>query len=232
MLRECFVTTENVVKFDEICDELQDPMGLIGPSMAQVTGPAGRGKSEAAKRRAVRTNAIYLPPMNQRTPLMLLREITFELNQSKPGRIEICLDLISREMAKEPRLVIVDEADLLPMPLLEMLRNVNERYSCPIIVIGEDGLVGRLAARRRLSSRLRLKMEFGPVNQPDVGLFFNKTLDLDLIPKVAAIIQRFSGGDWRPILSLAASVDRAMAASALKELSEDFIKRIIDEKES
>jgi len=227
MLRECFIATSNVVEFDEICDELQDPKGLLGPSIVEATGPAGRGKTEAAKRRAVRTNAIYLPPMNQRTPLMLLREITFELNRSKPHRIEAALDLIGREMAKESRLVMIDEADLLPMPLLEMLRNLNERYSFPIIIIGEDSLAARLATRRRLSSRLRIKMQFRPVSQPDIHLFFDRALGVKIAPKVGAIIQKYAEGDWRPVLSLAVSLDRAMAASGLVELSVDLVGQII-----
>lgn len=232
MLKECFLTTTNVVRFNEICDEVEDPAGLIGPSLLEVTGSAGRGKSETAKKRTVNTDAIYLPPMNQRTPLMLLREITFELNQTKPGRIELCLDMIGREMSREPRLIIIDEADLLPMPLLEMIRNVNERYSCPILLIGEDGLAGKLASRRRLSSRIRLKMEFGPVSQADIGMFFNKALDLELSPSVTEVIQKYSKGDWRPVLSLAASVDRARSASGFSELTKDIVKRIIDEKDT
>lgn len=223
-----FVTTENVVRFDDICQELEDPISLIGPSLATVTSPAGRGKTEAAKKRATNSTAVYIPPMNKRTHTMLLREIAFELSKAKPHRTELCLEVIGDAMAKERRLLIIDEADLLAMPLLEMLRNVNERYSCPIMLLGENELKGKVVSRRRIASRVRLNMEFAPLTQPDVVLFFKKALDLELSPGITAIIHRHSEGDWRPVLTLAASIERAMKASGLNKISEGLVKGIID----
>ena len=224
-----FIITENVIKFGDICQELEDSMSLIGPSLAMGTSPAGRGKSETSKRRAANSRAIFLPPMNKRSPLMLLREITFDLAKVKPGRIEPCLEIIGDEMAKERRLIVIDEADLLPMSILEMLRNVNERYSCPIMLLGETELRGKVASRRRLASRIRRSMEFAPLTQPDIILFFKKALDLELSPSVTAIIHRHSQGDWRPVLTLAASIERAMKASDLKKVSERLVRGIIGE---
>ena len=77
--------TENAKRFNDICAELESGDSLVGPSLAMVTSPAGRGKTEAAKHYATLGRSIYLPPMNVRSPLMLLREITFELNTSRPA---------------------------------------------------------------------------------------------------------------------------------------------------
>jgi len=227
-MRNVFVVTENAVRFDDICNELEDPMSLIGPSLAMVTSPAGRGKTEASKHRAANSTAIYLPPMNKRSPLMLLREITFDLAKVKPGRIEPCLEIIGDEMAKDRRLIIVDEADLLPMAILEMLRNINERYSCPILLLGETELRGKVGSRRRIASRIRRSMDFAALTQPDIVLFFKKALEFELSPSVTAIIHRHSQGDWRPVLTLAASIERAMKASGLKKISEGLVKGIIN----
>jgi len=232
MLRNVFIATENASNFERICNELRDPTSLIGPSLAQVTGPAGRGKSEAAKRRAVQTNDIYLPPMNQRSPLMLLREIEFELAKEKHGRIETCLDVIGQEMGRERRLIIIDEADLLKFSILEMCRNMNERFACPIVFIGETGLAGKLARERRMASRLRCKMAFDPVTQADISLYFENALGFPLTPSDIALVQRHSKGDWRPILTLAVFIDRAMAASGLTEIPEGLVRQIIDDQES
>jgi type II secretory pathway predicted ATPase ExeA len=196
-----------------MCAELEDTSSLIGPSLAMVTGPAGRGKSEAAKRYATQTTAIYIPPMNMRSPVMVLREITFELCKLKPVRSEACLAIIGDEMAKNRRVILVDEADLLEMKCLEMLRNVNERYSCPVVLIGEDDLKGRVASRRRISSRIRRHVEFAPVTQGDVGYFFKRSMNLKLPPEAAQAIHRHSRGDWRPVLTAAIAIERAMIAS-------------------
>ncbi|MBN1830265.1 MAG: AAA family ATPase [Deltaproteobacteria bacterium] len=222
-----FIETANVDKFNAICDELTDQASLIGPSLAMVTGPAGRGKSEAARWYATQTDAIYIPPLNVRSPAMVLREITFELSAMKPVRSETCLGIIGGEMAKERRLIIIDEADLLTMQVLEMLRNLNERYACPVLLIGEDELKGRVASRRRIASRIRRRMEFGPVTQADVGLFFKRSLDTTLTPDAAALIHRHSNGDWRPILTTAIAVERAMKSSGVSEITSDLVKNVI-----
>jgi len=228
-MKRVFLATDNVNRFEDICSELENPESRVGASMAIVTAPAGRGKSEAAKHYAANSDAVYIPPMNVSSPLMLLREISFDLCKIKPGRIEGCLNVIGSEMERYRRLVIIDEADLLQMRLLEMLRNVNERYACPILLIGEEELKGKIATRRRLSSRVRRRLEFEPVAQPDIVLFFRHALEADITsqPKIASLIQRFSRGDWRPVLTIAADVERAMKASGLKTIPVELIEDIL-----
>ena len=211
-----FIENANTRKFFEICTELSDMSSMIGPSLAMVTGPAGRGKTEA----------IYLPPLNTRTPTMVLREIAFELAGMRPVRSDACLQIISDEMAKERRLIMIDEADLLAMQVLEMLRNVNERYACPILLIGEDDLKGRIASRRRLQSRIRRRLEFGPVTQQDVAFFFKQSLVV-APPAVTALIQQHAKGDWRPVMTAAIGIERAMKATGTNEISVEMTKDVL-----
>jgi len=225
-MRNEFIETANVNKFNQICQELEDPASLVGPSLAMVTGPAGRGKSEAAKHFAVHNGAVYIPPLNTRTPAMVLREIVFELAKVRPIRTESCLTIIGEEMAKERRLIIIDEADLLPMQILEMLRNLNERFACPVMLIGEDDLKGKVESRRRLSSRIRRRLEFSPVTQSDIGFFFKRCLDLRLTPEMTALIQKYGRGDWRPVLTAALAIERAIKASNLTECSLELVKDV------
>ena len=229
-MNNTFIPTVNVTKFQKICQELEDSMSLIGPSLAMVTGPAGRGKSEAAKHYAIHSNAIYIPPMNTRTPTMVLREIAFELGKIRPQRSDACLNIIAEEMAKERRIIFIDEADLLPMQILEMLRNLNERYACPVLLIGEDELKGKIESRRRLSSRVRRRMEFTPVMQQDVAFFFKTCLDLIISAEVASAIHKESRGDWRPVLTTAIGIERAMKASGLKECTMELVKDVLKSK--
>jgi len=221
-----FVETANTRRFTEICKELQDPSSLIGPSLATVTGPAGRGKTEAAKRFATLTEAVYIPPLNTRTPTQVLREIAFELAGVRPTRSDACLAVIGDEMVKSRRLVMIDEADLLQMQVLEMLRNVNERYACPILLIGEDDLKGRIASRRRLASRIRRRMEFGPVGQQDVAYFFRQCL-APASPEVTALIRQHAKGDWRPVLTAALAIERAMKASGAPEITLEMVQHVL-----
>ncbi len=177
-MKSCFIFNENVHKFVDICQELESPDSLIGPSLAVVSGSAGRGKTEAAKHFCAENGAIYVPPLNVRSAPMLLREIAFELCKVRPIRSEESLKAIAGEMVKERRLIIIDEADLLPMQTLEMLRNVSELYNFPILMIGEDArLESKIASRRRLSSRVRRRLEFGPITQADCLQFLGGLLE-------------------------------------------------------
>jgi len=228
-MKECFLVTDNVNRFDDLCTEMEDRRSLVGPSMAMVTGPAGRGKSESAKKYAVNSGAVYIPPMNKTSATMLLQEITLDLAKVMPGRVAGCLDVIQAEMAKRRRLVIIDEADLIPMPLLEMLRNINERYSCPILLIGEDGLTRKLASRSRIWSRIRRRMAFEPVTQPNIVLFFRKALEVNINVAATQLIHRHCEGDWRPVLKVAVDIERSLEASGLTEIPEDLVRDIVDE---
>jgi DNA transposition AAA+ family ATPase len=192
-----------------------------------VTGPAGRGKTEAAKHYAVNSEAIYLPPLNIRTPAMVLREISFELAGMRPTRTDACLNIIGEQMARNRRLIMIDEADLLKMECLEMLRNVNERFACPIMLIGEEDLKGKVGSRRRLASRIRRRIEFGPISKEDIVFFFHTSLGIKTGADVASSIHKHANGDWRPVLTTAISIERSMKTSNSKEITMEMVQNVI-----
>jgi len=222
-----FVETDNTGKFNKICGDLESPASLIGHSMAVVTGKAGHGKTEAAKHYAVNSTAVYIPPMVGRSLPAVLREIAFELAKVRPTRGEICELVIGEEMRKDRRLVIIDEADLLATKVLEGLRNVNERYACPILLIGEEELRGQIASRRRLADRIRCSMEFGPVTRLDVAFFFSKAFSLTPDKDVCVAVQRYGKGTWRRVLKFAIAAEQAMQASGVTDITTELAAIVI-----
>jgi len=226
-MRQIFIQTENTKIFDELADELKSNSSLIGPSLSMVVGPAGRGKTEAARHYAIHKGAIYIAPMITRTPAMMLREISFELSGMRPPRTDACLSVIGDEMAKNRRLIIIDESDLLEVRVLEMLRNVNELFACPIILLGEDALKRKIASRRRLLSRMRNRLEFGPISQHDISFYLRMIFNTKINADVVSAIHRHTQGDWRPVLTLSIRIDRAMKASGISEITEKMVKDMI-----
>ena len=222
-----FIETANVTRFNGICMELEDPGSLIGPSMAMATGAPGRGKTEASRQYAIHNRTVYVPPFLKRTAVMLLKDIAFELRGVRPNRTEPCLSIIREEMAKERRLVIIDEADNLPMPLLEMLRNLNELCACPILLVGEEKLKGKLASEPRLLDRVRRSMEFGPVLQQDVSFFFKRAFGLQIEKDVCVTIHRYGKGTWRRVLKFAIAAERTMTASGVDGISLELAEMVI-----
>lgn len=226
-MKQEFIETGNTKKFVEICEEMTSTSSLIGPSLAMVTGPAGRGKTEAAKHFAVNSSAVYIPPMIGRTWPMVLREICFDLAGTRPARTDGCLAILDEEMAKNRRLIIIDEADLLKMEILEGLRNVNERFACPVLLIGEEGLKGKIATRRRLQSRIRRRMDFGAISQHDIAFFFRTALGVKAGPDVLSAIHKQANGDWRPVLTTAIGIERAMKASNLTDVTVEMVNDVL-----
>ena len=224
-----FVPTVNVMRFNDICKELEDPSSAVGPSMAMVTGAPGRGKTEASKQYAVDTGTVYVPPFLKRSAVMLLKDIAFELQGVRPNRTEGCLNIIRDEMSRDRRLIIIDEADNLPLPLLEMLRNINELCACPILLVGEEKLTRKIASEPRLLDRVRSSMEFSPVTQTDVAHFFKKAFGLTLDKEVCAGIHRYSKGTWRRALKFSIAVERAMKASETSGISKELADLVIKE---
>lgn len=228
-MRNEFIKTENVLKFEDVCADLESRESLIGPSLAMVTGPAGRGKSEAAKRYATQSDAVYIPPVAVRTPLMLLQDICFEFSAIKPGRTSACLTLIEEEQRRKRRLIIIDEADLVEMRSLELLRNLNELTGGPILLIGEDDLKRKLGNRPRLSSRIRRKLTFAPISAADVALFYKRSLNQDLSAEVVQRLHKAAGGDWRPVLTIALTIERMMQASGLNDVALELAEQAVAE---
>lgn len=223
-----FVETSNTREFTEIANELTDRGSLIGPSLAMITGPEGRGKSEAAKHYAVNSEAIYIPPLNIRTPVMVLRDIAFELAQVRPGHSDACLSIIGEKMERHRRLIMIDEAGGLCMAAIEMLRNINERFACPIMLIGENDLKQKVTSRGRLASRIRRRLEFGPISQSDIAFFFKQALGVKVTPDITAPIHRYCKGDWRPVLTAAIGIERAMKASGIAEITAEIVSKQLD----
>ena len=94
-------------------------------------------------------------------------------------------------------------------------------------IIGEDDLKGRIASRRRLASRIRRRLEFGPLTQQDVAFFFRQAMGAKASPEVTAMINHHGKGDWRPVLTAAIALERAMHASNTSEISMEMVKDVL-----
>jgi len=226
-MKQVFITTPSHQAMERVCKEISDPSGLVGPTIVKVTGRAGLGKTESSKKIAVDHDAIYVRTLNIMSPLMVLREIAWELSAIRPRTTGGCLDLITDEMGRRPRAVLVDEADLLPMKCLEMLRGMNERCGCPIVLIGEEDLTQKIASRRRIVSRIRASVHFHPITGTEIQSFYKQALDIEIPPDAASHLAAVCCGDWRPLVTATVRIDRAMRASGVKVLDLATVKGLL-----
>jgi len=115
-----------------------------------------------------------------------------------------------------------------------MLRNVNERFACPILLIGEEELKGKIGSRRRLANRMRYRMEFGPISKEDIAFYIESSLGVKVGADITTAIHRHAKGSWRPVTTVTLVIDQSMKTSNLKGITMEIINDAIrkDEQKS
>lgn len=221
-----FILTENVRRFNDLCDELIDPESDLTSSFGLVVGRAGRGKTKAAIHYAVEhPEAVYVLFIDGMSMVQVVREISYELNGTRPRLFMECIEEISKAAKRRKRLVLMDEADKMPKKYIEMLRGINERCLLPMILIGEESITKKLE-ERRLKSRVRRIVEFEPISITDVTLFYKTALGVEIEQDAARELLKRAEGDFRVIVRDAHSVVRIMNASSVYEVTLDVVRAL------
>ena len=148
------IPTRSVNAFVSLADDLADPEGSRCSSLGMVIGTAERGKTHTARWYAeTHDDASYVLFIEGSTRVQLLRDICEALANVRPITFGACLDIIHESCSDRQRLIIIDEADKLPVAFLELLRGINERCKVPILLAGEEALKSKVDRIPRLRSR-------------------------------------------------------------------------------
>jgi hypothetical protein len=140
---DVLVYTRSVNAFISLADDLASPEGSRCSSLGMAIGTAERGKTHTARWYVENhQDACYVLFVEGSTRVQLLRDIREALAKVRPLTFGACLSLIRECCGRQPRLIIIiiDEADKLPVPFLELIRGINERCAVPMLIAGEEGL--------------------------------------------------------------------------------------------
>jgi DNA transposition AAA+ family ATPase len=224
-MKDVFVPTDNYQRLQEECEAcLADAHGV---ELVAVRGRAGRGKSTAAERIVVENpDARFVRFEEGMTPLGLLKEVTFVCTGERPFFWEKCRALLATELSRRRILLVVDEIDRGSMRHLNALRDLHDLFSVPVVMIGEEPLLGMLQKERRLISRTRKIITFEPVAQSDVIYYFRTAVGQTLDPKDAAEFTRHSGGDFRQVVTDALAAERYLKVNGLKRITDDVVRMV------
>ena len=83
----------------------------------------------------------------------------------------------------------------------------------PIVLIGEEGLLGLLSERRRIWSRVAYEVEFGPISASEVAIYAMQSAALDIPPELCATIAKKSEGDFRLVRNMMLLLEKAAKAA-------------------
>lgn len=129
-------------------------------------GGAGTGKTTVLKEYARRSpSCVLIEPDTGYTAKVLLQEICRKLGQSDKGNMHDMTERIVDVLRDSGRILMIDEAELLPLRALESVRRIQDKSQCGVVLAGMPKLLINLRGAnmelKQLFSRVSMRHEFG-----------------------------------------------------------------------
>ncbi|EDQ9667623.1 TPA: AAA family ATPase [Salmonella enterica] len=208
-IQEHFVTTEMAAKGLEVLAYAHQECEIC-----VLYGAAGLGKTMLLNEYASRNKDALLIEANPGyTARTILEELCRLLGVKVRGNIHELIDACVRELSGSGRLLMVDEAELLPYRALEILRRLHDKAGIGVVLAGMPRLLINLKGRRgefaQLYSRVALALNLGDTLSRDD---FNQ-IAVDMMPEagesdIGDALYARSLGNARRLFKLARGVYR------------------------
>lgn len=223
-----FVRTNNVMALDALASDLLNPRSTLNASIGVCTGKAGYGKTTTIRHFCANNErSTYMLYMDGYTIAGLMRDVLRSMTgETKRAFIDI-KDSIRDASAVYRRLMVIDEADRMPVRLLEALRGMNEYCGLPILLIGEPALLTKIHTEPRLESRMRKpRVEFAPLSCIDIALYWKEAIDLDITgqAEIQQLLLKSCRGDFRIMVNDAQRIVQYMNNNDLTEVNMRVVK--------
>lgn len=209
-----------------LCNGLMDPKSSLTASIGMVTGVAGRGKTTTVRRYAVEhPGVVYILYMGY-SKSALFRVIAEEMTGRSFNSYYKNLQLILEATRAWRKLIVIDEADRMPLSIIEDLRTLNESGSVPLLLVGEPALASMTKRADRIESRIRKpRIEFHPLDYVVLSTLYKEACGLTLTKGVAEKLVKAAGADFRVAANDMQNIVRLMNINHQSVLTE----RLVDE---
>ena len=228
---DVIVATPDFTATYSLCNMLLDDNESLTASIGLVTGAAGRGKTTAVKKFVADHpyNTIYILNMGF-TRSTLFRAIAEELIGRSYSTYWKNLNLILEATRISRKVIIVDEADRMPLSLLEELRTLNESGRVPILLVGEPVLSSTVRKADRIESRIRKpRVEFCPLDYLSLATLYQEACGLSITKDIAIRLVKLARADFRIAANDMQAVVRLMNVNHYRTLDgrvlDAYIKR-------
>ena len=225
---DVLVLTPSVTRFKSLADDLCDPNGTMSSSIGMAIGTAERGKTHSAKWYVQNNpNAAYVLYVDGSTKVQLLRDICEAVAHTRPYSFGSCITTLEESCKYTRRLVIIDEADKLPVQLLEIIRGINERCQLPFLLVGEEGLKVKTDRVPRLRSRIRNPIVlFESAKAVDVVAYYHEAAGIDINYDTADKLARHAQGGFRSIVNDSIAISKMSKTSGLSTITDNMIEKL------
>ena len=191
-------STKNVRNFKVMMDGLE--LGAGEGRLGMVYGRAGRGKTRTSQWYHAHNGGVFLRMQTiwRTSELEFLRALCRELGiLSAPHRKGPAFMAIVDVLISNPKPIFLDEIEKLPRYFLDVIRDLSDLSTAPVILIGEEELVSYMKMNRRVWSRTFQVLEFLPISKPDIVAYIRSAAGLSVDKGVTGVFYEASGGDFR-----------------------------------
>lgn len=160
-----FVSTKTTRRIAEVMRDAHE-----GGEIVVIYGQAGLGKTQAVKNYCEKNPAAILIEANPSfTALVLMRKLAV----AAMGSLNDLFESVSDRLRDSGRLIVVDEAENLPLRALEIIRRLHDNTGCGLVLSGMPRLVANLRGKHgelvQLHSRVAGALPLGDT-MPDAEL--------------------------------------------------------------
>ena len=164
-----FVSTKTTRRISEVMRDAHEAGDTV-----VIYGQAGLGKTQAVKNYCEKNPAAILIEANPSfTALVLMRKLATAAKVSAMGSLNDLFESVSDRLRDSGRLIVVDEAENLPLRALEIIRRLHDDTGCGLVLSGMPRLVANLRGKHgelvQLYSRVSVALNLGD-SMPDEEL--------------------------------------------------------------
>lgn len=165
-------------------------------------GQAGLGKTSALREYCKQEpDALLLETDPTYTAKVLLQKLAGMLGAETRGNLNELMEAAVGRLCDSGRIILVDEAENLPLRALECLRRVHDKTGCGLVLAGMPRLLVNLRGKRgelkQLYSRMAFKLDLGDaVPDADLEQIVSHIMP-ELDAQAAAELVRTAGGNAR-----------------------------------
>jgi len=220
-----FVNTKNVRNFQVMMDALA--LGAGEGRLGLVYGRAGRGKTRTAQWYHAHNDCVFLRMATvwRTSELYFLQALCKECGIAAPaGRKGPAFAQVVDELLTRPRPIFLDEIEKLPKFFLDLVRDISDLSTAPVILIGEDELHSYMQQNRRVWSRTYQQLHFQPIEVADAMVYFKEIAGVQLPVDAAKLLHQNSGGDFRIIRRDTLSIIHYANAKGTDQITVDLVQ--------
>ena len=164
-----FVSTKTTRRISEVMRDAHEAGDTV-----VIYGQAGLGKTQAVKNYCEKNPAAILIEANPSfTALVLMRKLAAAAKVATVGSLIDLFESVSDRLRDSGRLIVVDEAENLPLRAIEIIRRLHDDTGCGLVLSGMPRLVANLRGKHgelvQLYSRVSVALNLGD-SMPDEEL--------------------------------------------------------------